>query len=69
MLGLGEKFVRTGRELIAKGVKVETDILIHDKRALVPLFLSRSLLLFPRRELFPPEWFWSRNVMMMGIDL
>ena len=28
----------TGRELIAKGVKVETDMLIHDQRALVPLF-------------------------------
>ena len=59
----------TGRELIAKGVKVETDMLIHDKRALMPLSSRGVLLLFPRRELFPPEWFWSRNVMMMGIDL
>ena len=42
----------TGRELIAKGVKAETD-----------------LLLFPRRELFPLEWFWSKSVMMMEIDL
>ena len=29
---------------------------------LLCLFLSRSLLLFPRRRLFPLEWFWSRNV-------
>ena len=27
----------TGRELIAQGVKIETDMLICDKRALVPL--------------------------------
>ena len=32
----------TGRELIAKGIKVETDMLIHDKRALVHLSLEES---------------------------
>ena len=46
-----------GRELIAEGVKVETDMFL------------RSLLMFPRRELFLLEWSWWRNVMMMGIDL
>ena len=58
----------TGRELIAKGVEVETDMLIHDKRALVPLSLEESALV-PKERIVPPEWFWSRNVMMMGIDL
>ena len=33
-----------GRELIAKGVKVETEMLISDKRALVPLSLEESAL-------------------------
>ena len=33
-----------GRELIATGVKVETDVLILDKRALVPLSLEESAL-------------------------
>ena len=32
-----EWYTPTGRELIAKGIKVETDMLIHDKRALVPV--------------------------------
>ena len=48
----------TGRELIEKGIKVETDMLIHDKRALIPLSLSRNLLLFLRKELFLLECFW-----------
>ena len=59
MLGLGEKVVRppqnghtpTGRELIAKGVKVETDMLIHHKRALVPL--SRGIAFVPKERIVP----------------
>ena len=58
----------TGRELIAKGIKVETDMLILDKPAFAPLSLEESALV-PRRELFPLRWFWWKNVMMMGIDL
>ena len=72
---LGKKIIHlpqngtpTGRELIAKGIKVETDMLIHDKRALVPLSLEESALV-PRRELFPLERFWWKNTMIMGIDL
>ena len=39
----------TGRELIAKGVKAETDMLIHDKRALIPFSLEESALVFQER--------------------
>ena len=42
----------TGSELIAKGVKVETDMLIHDKRALVPLSLEESALV-PEERIVP----------------
>ena len=58
MLVLGEKFVHpprstpTGRELIAIGVKVETDMLIHDKCALVPLSLEESALV-PKERIGP----------------
>ena len=40
----------TGRELIAKGIKVETDVLILDKRALVPLSLEESALVPKERK-------------------
>ena len=33
----------TGRELIAKEIEAETDMLVHDKRALIPLSLSRGI--------------------------
>ena len=47
---LGEKFVHPPQNgplpqvvsSLQKGVKVETDMLIHDKRALVPLSLEES---------------------------
>ena len=38
----------TGRELIAQGVKIETDMLICDKRALVPLSLEEESALVPK---------------------
>ena len=70
MLVLGEKFIRlpqngplqTGRELIAKGIKVETDMLIHDKRALVPLSLEESALV-PKERIVP-----SRMVLVEKCD-
>ena len=52
----------TGRELIAKGIKVETDMLIHDKRALVPLSLEESALV-PKESLDP-----SRMVLVENFD-
>ena len=52
----------TGRELIAKGVKVETDMLIHDKRALVPLSLEESALV-PKERIVP-----SRMVLVEKCD-
>ena len=52
----------TGRELIAKGVKVETDTLIHDKRALVPLSLEESALV-PKERSVP-----SRMVLVDKCD-
>ena len=42
----------TGRELIAKGVKVETDMMILDKRAFVPLSLEESALV-PKERIVP----------------
>ena len=42
----------TGRELIAQGVKTETDMLICDKRALVPLSLEESALV-PKERIVP----------------
>ena len=67
---LGEKFIHlhqkwstpTDRELIAKGIKVETDMLIHDKRALVPLFLEESALV-PKERIVP-----SRMVLVEKCD-
>ena len=52
----------TGRELIAKGVKVETDMLIHDKRALVLLSLEESALV-PKERIVP-----SRMVLVEKCD-
>ena len=52
----------TGRELIAKGIKVETDMLIHDKLALVPLSLEESAL-FPKERIVP-----SRMVLIEKCD-
>ena len=52
----------TGRELIAKGIKVETDMLIHDKRALVPLSLEVSALV-PKERIVP-----SRMVLVEKCD-
>ena len=52
----------TSRELIAKGVKVETDMLIHDKRALVPLSLEESALV-PTERIVP-----SRMVLVEKCD-
>ena len=51
----------TGRELIAKGVKVETDMLILDKRALVPLSLESALV--PKEKIVP-----SRMVLVEKCD-
>ena len=60
--------IPTGRELIAKGIKVETDMLILDKRAVVPLSLDESALV-PKEIIIP-----SRKVLVekcddAGIDL
>ena len=52
----------TGRELIAKGVKVETDLLILDKRALVPVSLEESALV-PKERIVP-----SRMVLVEKCD-
>ena len=52
----------TGRELIAKGVKEETDMLILDKRALVPLSLKESALV-PKERIVP-----SRMVLVETCD-
>ena len=52
----------TGCELTAKGIKVETDMLIHDKRALVPLSLEESALV-PKERIVP-----SRMVMVEKFD-
>ena len=76
MLVLGEKnylsspewSTPTGRELIAKGIKVETDMLIHDKRALVPLSLEESALV-PKERIVPSRMVLVENVMIMEIDL
>ena len=58
----------TGRELIAQGVKTETDTLICDKRALVPLSLEESALV-PKERIVPSRMVWWQNVMMKGTDL
>ena len=50
------------RELIAKGIKVETDMLIHDKRALVPFSLEESALV-PKERIVP-----SRMVLVEKCD-
>ena len=42
----------TGRELIAQGVKIETDMLICDKRTLVPVSLEESALV-PKERIVP----------------
>ena len=55
-------------ELIARGVKTETDMLICDKRALVPLSLEESALV-PKEIIVPSRMVLVENVMMMGIDL
>ena len=52
----------TGRELIAKGIKAEIDMLIHDKRALVPLSLEESALV-PKERIVP-----SRMVLVEKCD-
>ena len=52
----------TGRELIAKGIKVEPDMLVHDKRALVPLSLEESALV-PKQRTVP-----SRMVLVEKCD-
>ena len=52
----------TGRELIAQGVKIETDMLICDKRALVPLSLEESALV-PKERIVP-----SRMVLVEKCD-
>ena len=54
----------TGRELIARGVKIETDMLICDKRALVPLSLEESALV-PKERIVPSRMVLVENVMMM----
>ena len=51
-----------GRELTAKGVKVETDMLISDKRPLVPLSLEESVLV-PKERIVP-----SRLVLVETCD-
>ena len=56
----------TSRELIAKGVKVETDMLICDKRALVPLSLEESAFV-PKERIVPSRMVLVENVMTMGI--
>ena len=52
----------TSRQLIEKGVKVETDMLIHDKRARVPLALEESALV-PKERIVP-----SRMVLVERCD-
>ena len=52
----------TGRELIAQGVKIETDMLICDKRALVPLSLEEYALV-PKERIVP-----SRMVLVEKCD-
>ena len=52
----------TGRELIAKGIKAEIDMLIHDKRALIPLSLEESALV-PKERIVP-----SRMVLVEKCD-
>ena len=52
----------TGRELIARGVKTETDMLMCDKRALVPLPLEESALV-PMDRIVP-----SRMVLVEKCD-
>ena len=47
----------TGRELIAQGVKIETDVLICDKRALVHLSLEESALV-PMERIVPSRMVW-----------
>ena len=58
----------TGRELIAQGVKIETDKLICDKRALVPLSLEKSALV-PKERIVPSLIVLVENVMTKGIHL
>ena len=53
----------TGRELIAQGVKIETDMLIC-----VPLSLEESALV-PKERIVPSRMVLVENVMMKGIDL
>ena len=50
-----------GRELIARGVKIETHMLICDKRALVPLSLESALV--PKKRFVP-----SRKVLVEKCD-
>ena len=52
----------TGRELIAQGVKIQTDMLSFDKRALVPLSLEESALV-PKERIVP-----SRMVLVEKCD-
>ena len=52
----------SGLELIAQGVKIETDMLICDKRALVPLSLQESALV-PKERIVP-----SRMVLVKKCD-
>ena len=55
----------TGRELIAQGVKIETDVLIC-----VPLSLSlEESALVPKERIVPSRMVLVENVMMKGIDL
>ena len=51
----------TSRELIAKGIKAETDMLIHDKRALVPVPLEESALV-PKERIVPSRMVFGRKM-------
>ena len=70
MLVHGEKFIPSspewstpsGRELTAQGIKIRTDMLICDKRALVPLSLEESALV-PKETIVP-----SRMVLVEKCD-
>ena len=58
----------TGRELIAQGIKIETDTLTCDKRALVPLSFEESALV-PKERIVPSRMVSVENVMTKEIDL
>ena len=63
-----EGYTPTSRELIAKGIKAETDMLIHDKRALVPLSLEESALV-PKESIVPSRMVLVEKCDDDGVDL